>query len=201
MTIYTISPQTTVNSDNILIIMTQLIKNISNSIQKIFNINLKKEYEKMINIINDILNDYLKVYKFYDYGITNINVQIYNQNINTVLYATIKLNDFRYVNIYSNYNDFTTGVYNSQPKIIYQALTQQQKNELTHSIISGNFYFIEEINFVLEGINSTGILLKPKIVNCECNNNQSNSTQYNNQFNLNKYVSNNYVYVNTIYWY
>lgn len=183
MGIYSINPQITINSQNILNIMTQLINDISNSIQSIYNIIIESQYILMINHINSILNNYLKIYNFFNYGINYIYVQIYNQNIDLVVYVIIQLTKPKYINIYSNWSDFSNGKYNNQIKIIYQILTQQQKNELNNSLISGDLYFITDLSFVYNGITTMGILFKPKNINCDCDK-----------------QTNNYAYVNTIYW-
>lgn len=185
MGIYSINPQTIVNSQNILNIMTQLINDISNSIQSIYNIIIESQYIIMINNINSILNNYLKIYNFFNYGINYIYIQIYNQNINLVVYVVIQLTKPKYINIYSNWSDFLNGTYKNQTKIIYQILTQQQKNELNYAVISGDLYFVTDLGFVYNGINTMGILLKPKNINCDCNK-QTNNFEY--------------TYVNTIYW-
>jgi len=183
MGIYLINPQIIVNSQNILNVMTQLINDISNSIQSIYNIIIEPQYILMVNNVNSIFNNYLKIYNFFNYGINYIYIQIYNQNIDLVIYVVIQLTKPKYINIYSNWNDFSNGMYNNQTKIIYQILTQQQKNELNYSIISGDMYFLTNLNFIYNGITTIGILLKSKNINCD----------YNKQ-------TNNYAYINTIYW-
>lgn len=188
MAIYSINPKTKIDNDNILNIMSQLILEISNSIQSIYNIIDDIMYVKMINNINDILNNYLKIYDYYGYGITNIFLQIYNQNIELVVFVNIKLNKYKYVNLNSIWNDFAVGIYNSRAKIIYQELTQEEKGNLRYSIISGNLYFIDKIQFIYDDVNMTGILIKPKINSCanSCANSNNNSIGY--------------AYISTIYW-
>lgn len=193
MSYYSINPQININQENIKIIMSELIKNISESIKTIFNIIIKLEYIKMLDIINNILNNYLKIYKFYDYGITNIDIQIYNQNINSVMFIYVKLGDLNYYSIYSDWYNFYNGIYNEQPKIVYQALTQQQKNELINSIVSDKLYFIDEIIFSYKNVPAIGILLKLQDMMCDCITKTNNAL---NNKNINKYV-----YINTIYWY
>ena len=70
------------------------------------------------------------------------------------------------------------GVYYNQTKYIYNELTPQQKNDLTYSIISGHLYFINDINFVYNNENTYGMLLKPKNINCECDNKTTNQYTY-----------------------
>lgn len=182
MGIYSINPKTTIDTNNILNIMSQLLIDISNSIKSIYNIINETQYVLMINNINSILNNYLKIYNYFDYGINNIYIQIYNQNIELVAFITIKLDKYKYLNLNSYWNIFIIGLYNNQIKIIYQELTTQEKNDLRYSIISGDLYFINDINFIYNGINTTGMLIKPKTNTCECNTN------------------NEYTYINTIYW-
>lgn len=183
MGIYFINPQYIINSQNIINIMTQLVNTISNSIKSNYNIIFENEYINMSNNVNQILNNYLKIYNFYNYGIKYIYVQIYNQNINLVSYVQIKLDKPKYINTNSNWNDFIVGKYNNQDMVIYNVLTQEQKNELNYSLISGNLYFIPDINFTYNQKNTTGILIKPAINTCECNNQNID-----------------YSYITTIYW-
>lgn len=184
MGIYSINPKTKIDANNILNIMTQLVLEISNSIQSIYNIIDETTYVVMTNNINDVLNNYLKIYNYYEYGITNIFVQIYNQNVELVAFVNIKLNKYKYVNLNSYWNDFVNGTYNNEAKIIYQELTQDEKNNLRYSIVSDSLYFIDDIQFIYNGENMTGILIKPKINNCECGGN--NILEYS--------------YISTIYW-
>ena len=186
MGIYSINPQTNVNSQNISNIMTQLINDISNSIQSIINIISQSQYDLMIMNINKVLNDYLKIYGFFDYGLTNIYIQIYNQNIDLISYVNIILKQNKYINYNSIWGDFYCGKYNDRIKIIYNQLTPEEKNILKFSIISGDLYFIDDINFTFDELNTTGILLKPKNNNCICKCNDQNTNQY--------------TYITTLYW-
>jgi len=184
MGIYSIDPKTKIDANNTLNIMTQLLLEISNSIQSIYNIIDETSYVAMINNLNDVLNNYLKIYNYYGYGITNMYVQIYNQNVELVAFVNIKLNKHKYVNLNSYWNDFVVGIYNNETKIIYQELTQDEKDNLRCSIVSGNLYFIDNVQFVYNGENMTGILIKPKINNCDCGGNNTLG----------------YSYISTIYW-
>lgn len=189
MAIFTINPKTKIDNNNILNIMSQLVLEISNSIQSIYNIINDNDYTLMINNINSILNNYFKIYNYYGHGITNVYVQIYNQNIELVSFVNIKLTKYNYTNLNSNYSYFISGLYNNQPKIIYQELTQEQKNNLRYSIVSGDLYFIDEIQFIYNSLNTSGNLIKPKTKtnSCEC-------TNINNNNNI------EYTYISTIYW-
>lgn len=205
MRIYTINPQRIVDSQNIQIIMTQILNNIANSIGQIYNIIQKNKYDEMIDLVSKILNAYLKIYKFYDYGIKNINIQIYNQNINTVLFINVQLNNFKYLCVSSNWDDFSIGIYTSEPNIVYQELSSSEKNDLINSIVSGQLYYSNIINFVYDGSNANGLLLKPKNINCLCKNysniaNSNNNSNNNLNNNINTHIY-NYAYISTIYWY
>lgn len=193
MTVYSINPKSIVNSDNIINIMGQLILNVSNSIMSIYNIIIFKYYNLMITNINNVINEYMKIYNFLNYGITNIYIQIYNQNIELISFTNIVINNkYKYNNFNSIYNNFYYGNYNLTPKIIYNQLSIEQKNQLRYSIISGDLFFIDDIHFLLNGTDMTGIILKPKTkiyVNCECNNYDNNNCN-----------NNNYVYITTLYW-
>lgn len=168
MGIYSINPKTKIDDNNILNIMTQLVLEISHSIQSMYNIIDKIVYVDMINNLNSILNNYLKIYNYYGYGISNIFVQIYNQNIELVAFVDIKLNKHKYANLNSYWNDFAIGTYNYETKIIYQELSQEEKDNLRYSIVSGDLYFIDIIQFIYIGLSTSGILIKPKSNGCEC---------------------------------
>ena len=153
-----------------------MTNDISKSINSIYNIVIETKYTMMITNINQILNNYLKIYDFLKYNITNIYVQIYNQNIDLVSWVNIQIIPFKYINIDSKWYKFITGIYFNSDKIIYSQLNTQQQNDLRYSIISTDLYFIDDLNFIYNDLNTFGIILKPK---------------YNN---------NDYSYVTTLYW-
>lgn len=185
MPIYKINPQYNVNSTNILNIMTQLTNDISKSINSIYNIVIYDKYILMINNINQILNNYLKIYDFLKSGIKNIYVQIYNQNINLVSQVVINIIQFKYININSDWNNFVNGAYYNSDKVIYSQLNTQQQNNLNYSIISGDLYFINNIVFTYNNLNTTGIILKQ-------------TTNLNLDYNI--LTNNKYCYITTLYW-
>lgn len=172
MGIYSINPKIAINSSNITNIMRQLISDISNSIKLLIDIINMTIYNQMISIINEILNNYLKIYNFNEYGINNLYIQIYNQNIVLISFITIRLDKTKYTCEFSNWNDFIDGLYTGSPTIIYQELTQEQKNDLNLSILTGKLYFINNVNFIFNDLDTQGIILK-------INNFQPNS-QYTN---------------------
>lgn len=172
--------------------MDQLTLNISNSIMPIYNIVILKYYNLMISNTNETINNYMKIYNYLNFGITNIYVQIYNQNIELVSFTNIIINNkYKYYNLNSTYDDFYNGNYNMIQKIIYNQLSDEQKNLLRYSIISGDLFFIDNINFLLNGANMTGTILKPKInTNYECDNYNNNNCD----------INGNYAYITTLYW-
>ena len=188
MTIYQINPQSNVNSNNIINIMSQLILDIANSIKPIYNIVIESQYNLMINNISQILNNYLKIYYFYGFGIKNIYVQIYNQNINLVLFINIVIVPYKYNNITSNWIRFYNGGLSGE-KYVYEQLTIEQKNELLYCIISNKLYFISNITFLLDNLTTHGIILKPIYnITCNCDNT------------ISSYSSGTYCYITTLYW-
>ena len=78
MGIYFINPQYKVDSLNILNIMTLLINDISNYIKSIYNIVIQSKYNLIIDIINDVLGNYLKIYNFFNYGLKSIYIESYS---------------------------------------------------------------------------------------------------------------------------
>lgn len=191
MTIYSINPKSKINSNNIINIMSQLVENISYSINSINNIINFENYSLILNTINNVLNNYLKNYNFFNYGIKNIIVQIYNQNIEIVVQTRIDISNFNYLNFNSKWNDFYKGNYNELPKIVYNQLSSQQKYDLRLAIISGDLFYLDDIIINFDSINPIGIILKPKLKSCnECMNNYNNDV-----------VNENNIYITTIYWY
>lgn len=142
----------------------------------------------MINNINEILNNYLKIYNFLNFNIKNIYVQIYNQNINLVSEVKINIIPYKYININSVWETFVNGLYYDSNKIVYMELNDIQKNNLRYSIISGDLFFISNIDFLYNDLNTIGMIIKQgsnNIVNCNCNNSHTN---------------NDYCYITTLYW-
>ena len=191
MTVYSINPKSKVDSNNILNVMSQLVLHISTSISSIYNLSIPNNYNFVLNIINNVLNEYLKNYNFFKYGIKNIVVQIYNQNIELVIQTGITIAEYNYVNYNSRWNDFYKGNYNQKPKVVYNELTPQQQNDLRISIISGNLFYLDNIVITTSNYNSIGIILKPKLT--------TSITTYSNKC-MCVNESNN-IYITTIYWY
>ena len=185
MPIYRINPKYDVNTINILNIMSQLLNDISKSINSIYNIVIYDEYILMINNINEILNNYLKVYNFLKHNIKNIYVQIYNQNINLVAQVSINIIPYKYININSDWKTFVNGKYYDSNKIVYSELDQVQKNNLRYSIISGDLFFISNIDFTYNNLDTIGMIIKP-VSNNDCN--------------CNTHTNNYYSYISTLYW-
>ena len=197
MTIYTINPKYKINYMNIMNVMNQLLNDISKSINSIYNIVIYREYMLMINNINETLNNYLKIYNFLAHGVKNIYVQIYNQNINLVCEVSINIIPFKYININSDWETFVNGKYYDSNKIVYSELDDTQKNNLRYSIISGDLFFISDIFFKYNNLDTLGIIIKPESnINLNCNCNCSSSSSYN----CNTYNNKDYCYITTLYW-
>lgn len=187
MPVYTINPKLNVDSENIINIMSQLINDISKSINSIYNIVIYEKYILMMNNINEILNNYLKIYKFLQYNIQYIYIQIYNQNINLVSQILINIIPYKYIVTNSNWESFIAGKYYNSNKIVYSELDLIQKNNLRYSIISGDLYFVDNVVFTYNDLNTFGMLIKPvSNNNCDCN--------------CNIQTNKNYCYVTTLYW-
>jgi|688.fasta_scaffold633017_2 hypothetical protein len=197
MTIYSINPQSNIDPNDILNIMTQLTNDISESIKSIYNIIIESQYNLMIQNICQILNDYLKIYYFYDVGVRNIYVQIYNQNINLVAYVYIKILPFKYIDTLSLWYSFYNNIYYYSQKYIYNELDNQQKNELRYSIIENKLYFIDNISFTYDNLMTNGILFKSNNTNnndCKCMENTEFLRTCKN------FTKSNNCYITTIYW-
>ena len=186
MTIYSINPQSNVDLNNIYNIMTQLTNDISESIKSQYNIIIETQYILMIQNINQILSNYLKIYYFYGFNIRNIYVQIYNQNINLVSYVNIKIFPFKYNNITSSWNNFYNNIYYMMSKYVYNELDTIQKNDLRYAIISNKLYFIDNIIFTYNNLFTKGVILKPIYDKCHC--------EYTIQSNCHN------CYITTVYW-
>ena len=131
----------------------------------------------------------------------------FNENINLNPYNLIKLvylTDWRYtldncesignpewrVTIMNRfYNDdislwvnFINGKYFNNPKVVYEHLDTQQKNDLRYSIISNKLYLVYDLLFTHDSLVTNGILIKSKYENnCTCNIQNNNYTSINKQ--------------------
>jgi hypothetical protein len=178
MTIYSINPKIEITANNIKNIMINLINEISKSIINIYNIVIPSEYNLLIKNITDITNNYLKIYNFKDSGIQFINIQIYNQNINIIAWVTINLiSKYNYIQLNSSPINFLNNSITVNFTNIYNKLSLDQQNNLRKSIISGDLYFLDDINLM-----ENAILLKLNNNNCLCD------TPY------------NYTYITGLYW-
>jgi len=177
MTIYYINP----NYDfyDIIIIMDNLANDIATNINQFNNIVQQKIYNNLLQKIIFIVSNYLKIYKFYSNNITCINVQIYNKNINVVTYIVFSIQkNYFFINS-TNWYNFYNGLLNIEP-LVFNNLSIQQKEILSYSIINGDFFMINNLNFTynLQLINA--IILKKK-----------------NSYNISS-ISN---YIVTLFWY
>ena len=168
MSIYFINPNIIVTDLN----FKEIMDNMTNTISKLFvyNRNLIKQnnFNTTTNEIINILSKFLKIYKFYDYGKKNINIQIYNLNIDVI----ININFLIYKTFYTYENNSWESFYSGTLKItpfVYYGLDQTKRQELRISLINGDFYMYD--NVTLEIPLNEGIILKKKYCACENNNN------------------------------
>lgn len=186
MSIYYINPTISVNEIN----FNNIMDNLTNNISQIFiynkNIVNSYNYNLCLSSIIQILENYLKLYEFYVYGIENINIEIYNIKINVVIYISVNISKTFYNLQKSTWYEFYNGNINKNP-IVYYGLNLNQRQELNLSIVNGNFYMYDNVNLdtdLLEHIYSQGIILKKK--SCLCKNINCNE---------------NSDYIITVYWY
>ena len=106
LTKYYINPNTKILPDTLKNLMVNITINISHLINP--NVFLTNEdiYISIVNKIIYVVTNYFKVYKFANYGITNINVEIYNKDIKTVLFVYFQITQYYYYINHSNWNNF-----------------------------------------------------------------------------------------------
>jgi hypothetical protein len=145
-----------------------------------------------IKKITYITTKYLKIYKFAQTGINNINIEIYNNDLDMVIYIYFKITQYYFTIDVSSWINF----YNNliiYPIIVYNNMNLIEKNELRQSIANGEFYLNDNISFTVDTQLSHGILLKNKydLKNNNCSCQSSNGNLYNLPT----------IYITTVYWY
>lgn len=180
MSLYYIAPSRTISDINFKNIMF----NLTNDISKIFvnnkQIIVENNYDLCLNSIVEIINNYLKLYEFYNYGIENINVEIYNNKINVIMYVYVIIYKYYFQLQKSSWTTFYNGNIDKQP-LVYYNLNDNQRQELNISIVNGDFFMYGNIQIVDDF--DEGIILKKKKCVCDSNNCTINSD-----------------YIITIYW-
>ena len=198
---YHINPETNITQNTFKNIMVNITTNISYLFGPNVYVVNQSVYLNLIKKIIYQVTKYLKIYKFANFGITNINVEIYNKDINLVLYVYFKITEFYYYVNSSDWYSFYNGIFNSNPTVVYNNMNLVEQNELRYGIASGKFYINDNVNFTIDTKSSTGILLKNEYDSddnsCSCN--SSYITNSNDSGNLNTNSSN--VYITTLYWY
>ncbi len=166
MTVYYINP-----TNKILNKFENIMNNLINDISKIFvnnrNLIIYDNYQDSISEIMSVVIKYLKIYKFYEYDINNIYIQIYNKTIDVVINLNVNISKSYFTYTSSSWDQLYFEILNNIP-VVYEAMDYDQKNELNNSIINGNLYFkyidLNQLNF------NRGIILKKEICDCIVNN-------------------------------
>ena len=182
MTSYIIKPITQIN--NIINLMVNMTNDIDNALGCSNNIIQEKIYEKTLSDIFDVVSEYLKYYKFYP-NISNICVQIYNQEMNVVIYMKFIISHSSFKIISSNWINFYKNDINAD-SVVYNNMTMIQQNNLRYSLISGDFFMLDNLNFIYNSVATSGIILKKKNLHYCCNNDPCKK--------------NNIQHITTIYW-
>jgi hypothetical protein len=189
---YRINPNTIINPDILKNIMVNLSSDISYVLEPNVYIVNENVYLDSIKKISYITIEYLKIYKFAEAGINNINIEIYNKNLDMVMYIYYKITKYYFTIDVSSWINF----YNNliiYPIIVYNNMNLIEKNELRLSIANGEFYLNDNISFTVDTQLSYGILLKNKydLKNNNCSCQSSNGNLYNLPT----------IYITTLYWY
>ena len=172
MSVYYINPTIKIIPNKFENIMDNLINEISNLFVDNNNLIIQSNYTKSIFDIVKVLINYLKIYKFYDYDIKNIYVQIYNKSIDVLININVNISKTYFMYTTSTWNEFYFGIVDLIP-IVYNALSNNQQMELNVSILNGEFYFYNNINLI-ELNYKKGIILKKKYCSCIINNCNAN---------------------------
>jgi len=162
MTVYYIDPNTNIQTNKLINIMVNITNKIAIGISSNSNIIGEKNYNIIIEEIIQIVQKYLKIYKFFSFGIKNIYVQIYNANIDVVVYVYFSIRKTNFSMTTSNWNDFYFGLLNVDP-IVYNNISNNQQASLINSIVSGNFFMIDDLDFIYNTELTKGVILKLKL--------------------------------------
>ena len=181
MSVYYINPTVDVNDLNFKEIMDTMTNDISNLFTYNRNLIEQNNYIFAVNNIIIIVSNYLKIYNFYDNDKKNINIQIYNLNIEVIINIEFKIFKTFYTYQKSNWERFYNGNIKDNP-IVYYGLDLSKRQELRISLINGNFYMYDDVKLLFPL--DEGIILKKKLCTCE---NINNSNIY-------------YSYIVTVYW-
>ena len=172
MTVYYINPTIKIIDNKFNNIMDNIINEISNLFVNNKNLIIEINYIKSIIDIIQVLIRYLKIYKFFEYGIENINIQIYNKTIDIVINIKIIISKKFFIFISNTWNELYFSSSTNVP-IVYNELSNEQQNELNMSIINGNLYFNNNVDLTI--LNFTkGMILKKE--SCACIINNCNTT-------------------------
>jgi len=172
MTKYRINPQTIISSNeqqrNIFSLLSREISKIVDKHSNIINENV---YINLISNIFTIVKNKLNVYYF---SLTNqIVIQIYNLKIFTVINIIFSISDKNYFSFtYNTWNNFLYGITNYDTTV-YNNMSTNDKNYLNYSIVSGDFYYKDNIIIPIATtptiINGEGLLIKNNSCDYETN--------------------------------
>jgi hypothetical protein len=164
MSVYYINPTVQIVSNKFENIMNNLINNISNLFLNNRNLIIEENYNGTIKNIMEIVTSYLKIYKFYDFDIKNIFIQIYNVNIFVVINLKIILSKSYFTFIYDPWKQFYLGLEDNFP-IVYNGLNLLEQQTLNNSIINGDLYLNNIV--LIEPNLKKGIILKNESINTD----------------------------------
>ena len=165
MGIITINPTITINCNLLLNIKTSMLNDIANVMKLYQNIIIEKNYYLATKDIFGVVLKYVKIYDFYSKDIVTINIEIYNKNIELVLYFNFLISLNNVVYAYNKWIDFYTGL--TKPIIVYNFMAKPEQNKLSYAIISGDYYIQNDILFTINSKTYNGIILK-KLCSCSC---------------------------------
>ena len=170
MSVYYINPIINIIPNKFENIMENLINEISNLFMDNKNLIINNNYQNSTSSIMKVLINYLKIYKFYNYNIKNINVQIYNKSIDVIINIIINISKTYFSYTISSWINFYFGIrtLNNIP-IVYNGMSSDQQKELNTSIINGKLYFNNNIELI-EFNYKKGMILKKELCSCVINN-------------------------------
>lgn len=168
MSVYYINPIIKIIPNKFENIMNNLINNISNLFMNNKDLIIEINYQESTQSIINILIKYLKIYKFYEYNIKYINLQIYNKTIDVIINIKVNISKSYFSYSISTWKEFYFGILINIP-VVYNAMSYIQQQELNTSIINGKLYFNNNIE-LFELNNKTGMILKKELCSCEINN-------------------------------
>lgn len=165
MTLFYTNPKILIESSNVHKmnnISSILCKQILNNINFAPNIIIKENYNYMLNVIFNYFKSFVNIYKFGFFNKLKIFIEIYNQDMIVVANVEFLINGKKYIYNSSDWLNFF--IHTDKIKysnVVYTSMNDEEKNNLRNHIMSGEYYFLDNIYCPIDSTTSgTGLIIK-----------------------------------------